>query len=256
MQWVLSSYSLSSVGPPLLLFAVRMLILNHCDRWQGCLLIFFGRLADLHGRKKAFLLGVFWLCAFSLGCGFANSVIALDILRAFQGLGAAAFVPASASAFMSLSQTFDLNIGLHFRLASSLTLFPSHGHAQSPSPHSPPAHQLAALLDCCLAEYSRSGHRTPFSTFYGVTVAHFPKHRATWRALYFLTAGLAVPVFIGGVLAIDEDLPSTEPEEQKRVDWLGAALVTSSLVLIQFVLGQGELAPKGWKTPCKFHFII
>ncbi len=124
LQWVLSSYSLSSVGPPLLLFAVRMLILNHCDRWQGCLLIFFGRLADLHGRKKAFLLGVFWLCAFSLGCGFANSVIALDILRAFQGLGAAAFVPASASAFMSLSQTFDLNIGLHFRLASSLTLFP------------------------------------------------------------------------------------------------------------------------------------
>ena len=39
----------------------------------------------------------------------------------------------------------------------------------------------------------------------------------------------------------------------RRVDWIGAALVTSGLVLITFVLGQGELAPDGWRTPCTSH---
>lgn len=64
---------------------------------QGCLLIFFGRLADLHGRKKAFLVGVAWLGVFSVGCGFARDAITLDVLRGIQGLGPAATIPASVS---------------------------------------------------------------------------------------------------------------------------------------------------------------
>lgn len=39
---------------------------------QGFLLLMFGRLADLYGRKKVFLLGSLWLAAFTLGCGFAQ----------------------------------------------------------------------------------------------------------------------------------------------------------------------------------------
>jgi MFS family permease len=39
---------------------------------QGCLLIFFGRLADLYGRKRAFVLGTFSTAVFGLGCGFAQ----------------------------------------------------------------------------------------------------------------------------------------------------------------------------------------
>jgi len=51
LQWIISAYTLSS----------------------GCLLLFFGRLADLFGRKKAFLLGILCLGVFGLGCGFAQS---------------------------------------------------------------------------------------------------------------------------------------------------------------------------------------
>jgi len=36
----------------------------------------------------------------------------------------------------------------------------------------------------------------------------------------------------------------------RRVDWIGATLVTVGLVLIVFVLGQGEIASQGWRTPC------
>ena len=49
-----------------------------------------------------------------------------------------------------------------------------------------------------------------------------------------------------GMFSIDADLPSTEKDT--RVDWLGAVLVTAGLVLIVFVLSEGEIA--GWKTPC------
>jgi hypothetical protein len=54
---------------------------------------------------------------------------------------------------------------------------------------------------------------------------------------------------LGGILAVDSDVPSTEPD--RRVDWIGAFLVTAGVVLILFVLGQGQLAPHGWRTPCE-----
>lgn len=63
---------------------------------------------------------------------------------------------------------------------------------------------------------------------------------ASWRAPYFLSAGLAVGVIIGGSFVIDKYLPSTD----QRVDWIDVFLVTAALVFITFVLGQGELAPK------------
>jgi len=40
----------------------------------------------------------------------------------------------------------------------------------------------------------------------------------------------------------------TLDKEDKRVDWLGAVLVTGGLALLMFVLGDGTVAPHGWKT--------
>ena len=61
-------------------------------------------------------------------------------------------------------------------------------------------------------------------------------------------SGIDFLCFLGGLISFDKDKPSTEIDH--RVDWLGAFLVTAGLVLIVFVLGQGELAPKQWATPC------
>lgn len=47
---------------------------------------------------------------------------------------------------------------------------------------------------------------------------------------------------------MDADVPSEEKD--KRIDWIGAGLVTSGLVFIVFVLGQGELAEQRWATGC------
>jgi hypothetical protein len=61
-------------------------------------------------------------------------------------------------------------------------------------------------------------------------------------------AGLVFIILLSGLYSIDADLPSQETD--KRVDWIGAFLVTTGLVLIVFVLGQGEIAPRQWATPC------
>ncbi len=53
-----------------------------------------------------------------------------------------------------------------------------------------------------------------------------------------------------GFFVFEEDEPSTE--EDKRVDWIGAALITVGLVLIVFVLSDSPVARKGWKNPREF----
>ncbi|KIY54021.1 hypothetical protein FISHEDRAFT_54818 [Fistulina hepatica ATCC 64428] len=61
-------------------------------------------------------------------------------------------------------------------------------------------------------------------------------------------AGLAAFCFIGGVFVIDPD-DYVNLASDLCIDWAGAFLVTAGLVLIIFVLGQGENAPQQWATP-------
>ena len=71
----------------------------------------------------------------------------------------------------------------------------------------------------------------------------------------FFIAGLAGLAFITGWLSIDEDTHHLDPALDRRVDWIGAFLVTSALVLLTFSLGEGEIAPDGWRTNCEFIFL-
>ena len=66
-------------------------------------------------------------------------------------------------------------------------------------------------------------------------------------------SGLTILCIIGALLFIDRDHPSTE--EDRRIDWLGTFLVTAGLVLIIFVLSDGEIAPNKWSTPCKLFLL-
>jgi hypothetical protein len=62
---------------------------------------------------------------------------------------------------------------------------------------------------------------------------------------------------ITGIFSIDADAPlrqknlSAADAMERRIDWLGAFLVTAGLVFIVFVLSDGEIASKGWKTGCR-----
>ncbi|OCF35415.1 efflux protein [Kwoniella heveanensis BCC8398] len=67
----------------------------------------------------------------------------------------------------------------------------------------------------------------------------------TWRGALFMLAGLAFAIIVAAFFVIPSDVAHSE---DKRVDWLGAALVTVGLILLQFVISAGETAPQGWKT--------
>ncbi|EEB93839.1 hypothetical protein MPER_07458, partial [Moniliophthora perniciosa FA553] len=187
LVWIASGYALSS----------------------GCLLLLFGRLADLYGRKKAFLLGNLWLFIFTLACAFAKNSTALNVLRGFQGVGPAATIPASLGIL---------------------------AHAFPPS-------RARSIAFACFAAGA------PVGGAFGIVIGGvlIQKTSQTWRATFYLSTGLTLLSLVLGFFSIDGDVPSTETD--RRIDWPGAAIVTVGLVLIVFVLGQGEVAPQQWANP-------
>ncbi|MGH7013515.1 MAG: MDR family MFS transporter [Stellaceae bacterium] len=60
---------------------------------QAVTIPIYGRLADLHGRKRVFAAGTLLFLAGSALCGFAGNMVMLIAFRALQGLGAGAIVP-------------------------------------------------------------------------------------------------------------------------------------------------------------------
>jgi MFS family permease len=63
-----------------------------------------GALADEYGRKRIFLIGLLLFAASALALSFSSSVYLLDVLRAVQGIAAAATL---AGGTASLAQEFD-----------------------------------------------------------------------------------------------------------------------------------------------------
>jgi EmrB/QacA subfamily drug resistance transporter len=68
----------------------------------GGFLMLAGRLSDLYGRRRMFVVGLAVFTVSSLACGLAASPLALIVSRAFQGLGAAIVAPAALSIISGL----------------------------------------------------------------------------------------------------------------------------------------------------------
>jgi EmrB/QacA subfamily drug resistance transporter len=79
LQWVVSAYALTFGG----------------------LLLLGGRIADLVGRRRVFVIGVAMFAAASLVAGLATSEATLIAARAAQGVGAALMTPAALSILMT-----------------------------------------------------------------------------------------------------------------------------------------------------------
>jgi EmrB/QacA subfamily drug resistance transporter len=68
----------------------------------GGFLLLGGRLGDLFGSRRVYLLGLVFFTLASLGCGLANSQTALIAARAIQGLGGAVVTAVALSLIMGL----------------------------------------------------------------------------------------------------------------------------------------------------------
>ncbi|KAF8524916.1 MFS general substrate transporter, partial [Hysterangium stoloniferum] len=187
LQWATSAYTLSG----------------------GCFLLLFGRLADIYGRKKVFLLGTAWAALVAVTCGFTQNKVQINVLRGLQGVGSAATLPAAVG-ILAHSFPHSMQRSMAFAIFSAGNPFGA---------------SLGFVVGAIVTEYSA----------------------AKWRGIFFAICGCGALSFITAALVIDRDIPTTEKDA--RVDWIGAVLATSGLVLITFVLGQGPLAPNGFRTP-------
>ncbi len=98
LQWVVSAYAI--------LF--------------GGTLLLGGRLADLLGRRRLFMVGLLVFAASSLLCGIAWSEGSLIAFRAVQGLGGALLAPAALSLLVTLfSEGRERNVALGIYGAAS-----------------------------------------------------------------------------------------------------------------------------------------
>ena len=77
----------------------------------GALLLLGGRLSDILGQRKIFIIGFITLTIASIIAGLANSGVILIAARALQGLGAALIAPSALSMVMSLfgSNKLEMN---------------------------------------------------------------------------------------------------------------------------------------------------
>lgn len=58
-------------------------------------LLIFSRISDMHGGYLPFMFGIIWVAIWTLIPGLSTSLVMLDVSRAMQGLGIAAFMPST-----------------------------------------------------------------------------------------------------------------------------------------------------------------
>jgi EmrB/QacA subfamily drug resistance transporter len=72
----------------------------------GVSLVPAGKIADIYGRRKIFISGIFIFTAFTVGTAFAQSVFCIILFRIIQGLGAAMIM---TTGFAIITAVFPLN---------------------------------------------------------------------------------------------------------------------------------------------------
>lgn len=84
------------------------------------LILVFGRIADIVGRRRLYIAGILVFLIASLGCGFAPSAGMLIAWRLLQGVGAAAIVTNTTALLTDVfpERTLSLGLGLNATVAA------------------------------------------------------------------------------------------------------------------------------------------
>lgn len=189
-QWIVSSYSLTF----------------------GCFLLFWGRIADLYGKRLIFILGSIWVTAVTAANPFVPNEIGFNVFRALHGLGAAANVP---TAIGILGVTFP------------------PGKAKNYA-------------------FSTYGAGAPLGSVFGNMLAGLMAQYTDWKWIFGVLAIMGGVISVCGILFIPPPLPSQSPPRANKkgppkIDWIGATLITVGLLALMFALTEGNVV--GWDTP-------
>lgn len=168
----------------------------------GTFILPAGRLGDMYGHKRVFLIGWAWFCIWSLITGFCykSGVILFSICRAFQGMGPALLVP---NAIALIGRTFPIGIKRN-------TAFACFGAA------GPTGATAGAFFAALLAQL------------------------AWWPWSFWILSIVCLCVMFLSYLIIPSEKRSVSAD-RPTFDYLGCVTGVTGLVLINFALNQAPL---------------
>lgn len=182
----------------------------------GTFILIAGRLGDIYGHKKMFVLGYIWFCIWSLISGFsyyAKSVIMFDVCRALTGIAPAFLLP---NALALLGRVY------------------------------PPGKKKNLI-------FALFGATAPNGFLLGSVFSGIFAQLSWWPWTYWTTAIVCIVFAIIGYFAIPH-IEADEVEEKQKFDYLGAFFGVSGLVLINFSWNQGPVV--GWQVPYVYILLI
>ena len=178
----------------------------------GSFLLFFGRVADLFGRKTLFLGSLFLFSVLSLGAGFSQNPITLDVLSGVMGLMTASSVPPAQGMLGVIYQKPSKRKNYAFACFSA-------------------GNPLGFVFG---------------SIFSGIATSIF-----NWRASFFLLAIIYLAFTIIAIFTVPKDTTEKKPltwNTLYRFDVLGTLLTIGGIGMFSAALSLGPTAPDGWKT--------
>ncbi len=169
-----------------------------------------GRLGDMYGHKKLFLIGWVWFALASVVCGFSD-VGGFEMLtgcRALQGIGPALLVP---NGLALLARNFPM--GVKRNLAISL--------------------------------FGGSG---PVGVVFGAFFSSLLGQLASWKWSYWcLAIATALVAGLSYLIVPVDTIPAQPSRPHNEFDFLGAVTGVGGLVLLNFGLNQAPIT--GWDCP-------
>ncbi|MDE2005830.1 MAG: MFS transporter [Rhodospirillales bacterium] len=166
-----------------------------------------GRLGDLYGRRRMFLLAMAGFTATSVLCGIARSIPTLVAARILEGVAAAMLVPQVLGAIRALHD----GPGQEAQLARAIGLY-------------------GVMVGLAAATGQLAG---------GVLIALSP-FGLGWRAVFLINLPIGAAAILGGIVL----LPEAPAEARPRLDLVGAALLSLALAALLVPLAEGR--ELGW----------
>ena len=167
----------------------------------------YGKLSDLYGRKPFYLFAIGIFVVGSLLCGTATSIYQLAAYRAVQGIGAGGL------------------LSLAFTIIGDIVPPRERGRYQ--------AYFMSVFASSSVLGPVLGGALAGQSTIFGLD---------GWRWIFVVN----VPIGIVAFVVVMRVLQLTKTRQQHRIDYLGAGLLSSSIVPILLVAEKGR--EWGWTS--------
>lgn len=185
---------------------------------MGTFILIAGRLGDMYGHKRIFILGFLWYGVWSLVTGFSafsKSTVFFDICRALQGIGPAFTLP---NALAILGRVYE---------------------------NGPRKDMVFAVF----------GATAPNGFLVGAVFSAIFAQYVWWPWAYWITGITGFILAIGSRFIIpDVDEEIRNQKTRPKFDFLGAITGVTGLVLVNFAWNQGPVV--GWDVPYNYVLLI